>query len=332
MVYIPRHPQENVSQTSEQYIMVSIIVPIYNREKYLRRCIDSIVAQTYSDIEIILIDDGSMDASGQICDEYAQHDARIHVIHQENIGLSLSRILGIKQARSEYVMFVDSDDWIELNMVECMLKEAQTNGVDLVWCDFMLHFPKHKTFSNIPFKNNPSEMLKAIYEEKVHGCVWNKLYRTELWRNLEASKNDILEDMFYTTQILTKNPSMSFVSIPLYHYDQTPTDALSHIKDFWVKCLPNYEYCYQYLVTQQCSSIYKAALSVRALKSKIMMLNQGQLKDAQRYAVFANVNIRNYPVSFPISVIYWIGLNGGVIGRLLMNTYLRYSRKVAVNE
>lgn len=307
--------------------MVSIIVPIYNREKLLRRCVDSIVAQTYSNIEIILIDDGSTDASGQICDEYAAIDSRFRVLHQQNSGSSISRIRGIEMSRGDYIQFVDCDDWIEPNMVECMLSKAILESADIVWCDYVSHMPE-PIIVNIPFDSNPSEMLNAIYQFKVSGCLWNRLYRADLLHDLVVTEVDNKEDVFYTTQILIKNPSMCFVAQPLYHYDVTPTDSLTKKMDGMVTCIPNYEKCYEFLVENNCLTSYKTSLSTRALRSKIYLLNQRKFKDAQHVLSFANFDIRNYPISFPLSIVYWVGLNCGVIGRLLFSLYAKLLQKL----
>ena len=306
--------------------MVTIIVPIYNREKYLKRCIDSIIAQTYCDIEIILVDDGSTDNSGRICDEYAIKDSRIIVIHQQNVGSSLSRIKGIEMAHGDYIQFVDCDDWIEPYMVESMMNKAQAEDVEVVWCNYVMHTPEPVVFKT-PFDSSAFVMLNATYRFRISGCLWNKLYRADLLQELEASRTDFREDVFYTTQILSKNPSMSFVPLPLYHYDQIPSDSLTKKNDFEIACIPNYEQCYNYLVSRNCITPFKNALSYRSLISKIYLLNKGRYKEAQSLLTFANLNICNYPVTFPFSVIYWIAINCGVIGKTLFVFYKRLQRK-----
>ena len=115
--------------------LISIIVPVYNVEKYLSKCIDSIINQTYKNIEIILIDDGSTDSSGAICDKYALVDSRIHVLHIENSGVSNARNVGLNHATGDYIGFVDSDDYIEPNMYELLLEELIADDVDVVQCN-----------------------------------------------------------------------------------------------------------------------------------------------------------------------------------------------------
>ena len=115
---------------------ISVIVPVYNTEKYLHRCIDSILSQTFTDFELLLINDGSKDGSGAICDEYAAKDNRVRVFHKENCGVSSARNLGLDNVQGEWVLFVDSDDWMELTMLAKMYHAAIENNADCVYCDF----------------------------------------------------------------------------------------------------------------------------------------------------------------------------------------------------
>ena len=116
---------------------VSVIVPVYKVEKYLKKCIDSILNQTYRDLEVILVDDGSPDQCGTICDRYGREDSRVHVIHKENGGLSDARNTGVERASGEYILFVDSDDYIEPELVEKTVKAAEKTGCDLVMFDYI---------------------------------------------------------------------------------------------------------------------------------------------------------------------------------------------------
>ena len=116
--------------------LVSVIIPVYNVEKYMRRCIDSIINQTYTNLEIILVDDGASDRSGKICDEYAQMDHRIKVLHKENGGLASARNAGIQIATGEYISYVDSDDWVETEFIEVLLKGCQDNNAKMSICRY----------------------------------------------------------------------------------------------------------------------------------------------------------------------------------------------------
>ena len=116
--------------------LVSIIVPVYKAEKYIHQCIDSLLAQTYRNIEVILVDDGSPDNCGKICDEYAAKDCRVKVIHQQNGGVSVARQTGIDHATGEYSIHADPDDWVEPNMIEELVTKAVADNADMVICDF----------------------------------------------------------------------------------------------------------------------------------------------------------------------------------------------------
>ena len=176
---------------------VSIIVPVYKVESYLHRCVDSILAQTFSDFELILVDDGSPDSCGAICDEYARQDSRIHVIHQENGGLSAARNAGIDWAfansDSQWLTFVDSDDWIHPQMLEAMWNAAQKDGTPVVVCGY-LQYTCNATLA------------------------WGKLYEKRCFETLRYPVGRIHEDEYLTYQILFRVPQISVIPAPLYAY------------------------------------------------------------------------------------------------------------------
>ena len=132
--------------------LISIIVPIYNIEKHIVRCLDSILAQTYHNIEVILIDDGSTDNSGKICDQYSSADTRINVFHKQNGGLVSARNLGLESARGDYIGFVDSDDWIEPNMYERMYNNLKNNNSEICICNYIIDTIYHSINIKLPFE------------------------------------------------------------------------------------------------------------------------------------------------------------------------------------
>lgn len=168
---------------------LTIIVPVYKVEPYLRRCIDSILNQTFRDFELILIDDGSPDNCGAICDEYAEKDGRITVIHQKNQGVSAARNAGLDIARGTYLGFVDSDDWIEPEMYETMITTAKEKNVDVVVCGFSIfdEFGEHSGISNREEGYLSQQQLhEDIYQvpNPLDGVCWNKLLLGERVKNL----------------------------------------------------------------------------------------------------------------------------------------------------
>jgi len=158
---------------------LSIIVPVYNVEPYLRKCLESIKAQTFTDFEAILIDDGSTDQSGTICDEYASDDIRFIVIHQNNSGASAARNKGLDIAKGEYIAFIDSDDWIESEMFEKMIYQAENSKADIVGCDFRQHdgndYRKHISNKQDFTKQ---DLLKDVFgtPSTMLGVCWNKIF------------------------------------------------------------------------------------------------------------------------------------------------------------
>jgi glycosyltransferase involved in cell wall biosynthesis len=139
---------------------ISVIIPVYQAEDFLAKCVDSVLAQTEHDLEVILVDDGSTDHSGNICDEYATRDSRVHVIHKENAGVSAARNSGIAAATGEYIGFVDSDDWIEPNMYERLLEEANKSDADIVMCDATTVFEDGRTQADTITQLSQNSILK----------------------------------------------------------------------------------------------------------------------------------------------------------------------------
>ncbi len=205
-------------------IKVSIVVPIYNVEKYLDRCIKSILNQTYKNIEIILVDDGSADESGAIADRYADTDDRIRVIHKANGGLSDARNAGIDICGGEYICFVDSDDAIDSRYVSCMLEACQKNDADIAICRFEnveADYTVHEGNITVAEEVMTSiEALQSIYSANNVNTVvaWNKLYSAKLWKDVRYPKGRIHEDEATTYKLLHKAKKVVSLDTVLYYY------------------------------------------------------------------------------------------------------------------
>lgn len=206
---------------------VSIIVPVYQVEKYIRQCIDSILAQTFTDFELILVDDGSKDRSGQICDEYAGMDKRVKVIHQKNSGAAAARNSGMDQAIGDYFLFVDSDDYVVPTMVECLYEKVVKEKADIAVCNYLYFFEndREKDFStNIKSEVLPgTEIFYNRKNERNYGIwtvVWNKLYRKETVGKVRFRFGRYFEDEFWANDIYQMD--IKVVTIPecLYYYRQ----------------------------------------------------------------------------------------------------------------
>ena len=208
--------------------MISIIVPVYDVEPYIHQCIDSIINQTYKDLEILLIDDGSPDNCGAICDEYAKQDSRIRVFHTENKGLSAARNLGLKEAKGEYIGFVDSDDWIEPDMYEVLLRELEENEANVCICGHYAEYAD-KISALHPSKAvyTTEEAFRALLEWKYKSSVWNKLYQRECFRNITFPEGRYYEDIQTTLLVLMQSPKIVLISESEYHYRQYREGSIS---------------------------------------------------------------------------------------------------------
>lgn len=221
---------------------VSIIVPVYNAEKYLSRCLDSLVEQNLSDIEIIVVNDGSSDSSIKILEEYRQKDNRIKIIHKTNEGVSSARNLGVELAVGEFIGFVDSDDWVDKEMYEVLYDTAIEESADIIMCTYIREFGSHskEKIFNLPRKisyndeevktNIMRRLIGPVNEEIANpelldawGTVWTKLYRTDLIKRNNLTFSDLREigtneDSLFNILAAFHAQSFIFLNTPYYHY------------------------------------------------------------------------------------------------------------------
>lgn len=203
--------------------MISIIVPVYNVEQYLKKCVESLINQTYKDIEIILVDDGSTDNSGNICEELSKTDARIKVIHKSNGGLSSARNAGIDVAKGKYLAFVDSDDFVELNMYETLLDGVKKTGKDISCCgrvvDIFGQYCNKEFVIDSPRSFTKEETIKEIlYLETIDVSACDKLYNKTLFSDIRYPEGKISEDAAIIFEIIEKSNGVYHVGVPFYHY------------------------------------------------------------------------------------------------------------------
>ncbi len=210
--------------------LISIIVPVYNVEKYIRECLDSILAQSISSFELILVDDGSKDSSGEICEEYASRDKRVKVIHKENGGLSSARNAGMEIAKGEYVCFVDSDDGIKTDYLEKLYGAIASCGADLAFCDIEATrlgelteetkaLVKENAFLEISDSDVKSWLTDHISKEYVLMVVaWNKMYTRALLKDLRYQEGRIHEDEFMINGLIPRIKKAIFIPDKLYCY------------------------------------------------------------------------------------------------------------------
>lgn len=202
-------------------VKVSVIVPVYNVEKYLRKCLDSVLKQTLKEIEIILINDGSTDYSGEICNEYSKKDSRIKVLHKKNEGIATARNSGLEIAIGEFIMFVDSDDWIEENMVETMYLKAKENNLDVVQAQYLRTDNIKSNCSINKFSNNIIEELKReVISGNLYTYVWDKIYKRSfiISDKIKFREKYIFEDWYFFMDVITKCNNYSIINDVVYNY------------------------------------------------------------------------------------------------------------------
>ena len=212
--------------------MVSVIIPVFNTELYLGNCIKSVLSQSFRNLEIILVDDGSTDSSGMLCDYYAVLDKRVKVFHQKNKGLSVARNEGVKMANGKYLCFVDSDDWVSEDYVETLYENAVRFKADVSFCGFYgwngnAWRNMHEAEQNIPFRIRRKEIWRLLArtgsdsEESIPLIVaWNKIIRTDIARKISFPENKWHEDEFYVHRLFAKTANCVGTKRQLYFYRQ----------------------------------------------------------------------------------------------------------------
>lgn len=317
--------------------LISVVVPIYNVQKYLEECLISICNQTYKQLEIILVDDGSTDNSGKICDKYKQLDSRIQVIHKENGGLSDARNTGLKYSNGNYIVFIDSDDYISFEMIERMLEYKEKYQADIVMCQY---FNVYKNQEH-EFVTEDKESIQMTGEEAFYeflvgnlpGMVvaWNKLYDIKLFKDnkIQYPKGKIHEDCYTTYKLYLKADRVVYLYDKMYAYRHRKgsiTQAIDLNKEYMIveaykeimdttaewkdKFLTQIEY--RYLISNlqyishvrnigQMKYIYKAQKNVCSINYQKNMLLKGQQK--MRIYILAFFPIIVIPMNITINFI-----------------------------
>lgn len=206
---------------------ISVIVPVYKAEKYLHKCVDSLLAQTFPNFEILLIDDGSPDNSGKYCDEFALKDNRIRVFHKENGGVSSARQFGLDNARGEYVIHADPDDWVETGMLEDLYKKAIEDDADMVICDFWIESDYGCIYETQYIAEHDSySIIEGLLGHKIHGSCWNKLVRKSCFENVKfPNKLDFCEDLYVNLLLVHQGFKVCYLNKAFYHYNYLTSEA-----------------------------------------------------------------------------------------------------------
>lgn len=269
----------------EQTPMVSIIVPVYNVEQYLSQCLDSLVNQTYQNIEIICVDDGSTDASSEILTEYVLKNSKVRVIRQENSGISAARNVGFSFTTGQYVMYVDSDDWIDVCTCEKAVFKAEEHAADLVMWPYIREFPDHsapkaifseeKTFHAAECRELQRRMVGLLGTELAHPenadalcTVWGKLYRRELIAQNEIHFTDLqrigtYEDGLFNLHYLAHVKNVTYIPDYLSHYRKNSGMTSKYRKELAAQWKNLFSDMRSYIELEKCGDDFDAALNNR---------------------------------------------------------------------
>lgn len=208
--------------------LVSILLPVYNVEQYLPQCLDSVINQTYKNLQIVLIDDGSKDGSWAIIQEYAKRDNRIEIYHQENQGVAATRNHLLEKVKGDYVLFVDSDDWIELDMVEFLVEKSRTKDADIVVCGMVKNDEACSEEYREEVMDQETTVKKFLFHKELSGSLWNKLVKTSLLQDIRFDNRiSYGEDALFVWRILQKVNKVLLTDKTFYHY-RINDSSISH--------------------------------------------------------------------------------------------------------
>ena len=294
---------------------ISIIVPVYNVEKYLSRCLDSILSQTFSDFEILLINDGSTDNSGGICDKYAKKDKRIRVFHKNNEGVNRARNTGLDNAKGDWITFVDSDDWIDKDMYYKLYNEAILSEADIIMCDFYIYYNQNSKdlIKSVSTESSKEDIIKNYILSFTSLC--NILVHRSLYDNhrLRIPENfSVCEDFWLSVQLFYYAKKISSVHIPLYFYNRENINSILNNpnKTRYIDECKVYLDILSFFKNKNVLSLYQKEVSWRILKSKQdLVLNPSMHKEFLQLYPDSNKYILSCPdflCNKKIKILMWL--------------------------
>ena len=294
--------------------LVSVIVPVYNVEKYLNRCIESILGQSYKNFEVLLIDDGSTDSSGRLCDALATKDKRVKVFHQNNKGISAVRNFGIERASGNLVAFVDSDDWIDEHFLRDNINFMVQENADMVFFGFYEVFNDHRV-KHLPNIKNDSDLIKDRFLTADLPVVpWNKIYRKCVFKGIQYPEGMKNEDYFLMPYIVEKCKKISYNCNIYYYYNKTNATSImsniSNLRSLYTEIIlaKNYiqvceENRFENLCIVNLIRIHKQTYKLLALNMINQTLSNSEIEDVENTAFdsrIINMYYRNMPLAYKL--------------------------------
>lgn len=264
--------------------IVSIVVPVYNVEKYIARCLNSLINQTYKKIEIIVVDDGSEDNSGTLCDEFGQKDDRIQIIHQRNKGLSAARNTGLRYCNGKYVCFIDSDDFVAVEFIECMLSNIKKSEADIIQCKVRA-FINESDLNKLLMSNDfcvysGRDMCHNLLNDVIEGSgvVQNKLYKSELFIRHKFIEGKIHEDEYIVYRLFYES-NVAVLESELYYYQSKRPDSITH-SEYSIRRLDGVEAARERMLFFKKQNEMKLCDEARAAYCRMILDNICELKHA----------------------------------------------------
>ena len=310
---------------------ISIIVAVYNAEGYLKRCIDSLLAQTFTDFEILLIDDGSTDKSADICDNYAAEDCRLRVFHNENRGIGSTRHFGILHAQGEYTIHVDSDDWVEPDMLESLYAEATRNNADMVICDYFEDTGNNSKYVEQRLKSLDNQDVILGLLTTLYGSCWNKLIRLACYKQYSINFIEGLnygEDLLVLVRLVSNPIKVHYLPSAFYHYDRTINEnsyTQTMTKEMFMYRETFIGYLYEYVKGEA----FQPYITSKLITLAYLAIRYDVYSADEFYLKYARIS--NYPIITdhthirPERIFVWIALHLGYsVARTLMNLKLKY--------
>ena len=279
--------------------LISIIIPVYKVEKYLEKCIESVLKQTYTNLQIILVDDGSPDNCGKICDEYAKKDSRIEVIHKANGGLSDARNVGISKAKGRYIGFVDSDDYIKEDMYEILLNLIKKYDADVSICNLYDVIDGNEYIRNkengIREYSRLDILKEVLLDKNIQSYAWNKLYKKELFDEVKYPIGKKYEDIGTTFYIFEKCNKIVVTSEPEYYYLKRSDSLVNNVTestvfDYMELILQRYLYINDNIKELKQYNDYYLVRTLLTANNDIKELKQIEEKTKQKYNELYNIS------------------------------------------
>lgn len=299
--------------------LISIIIPIYNTEKFLHKCINSALAQTLKDIEVLLINDGSTDNSGIICDKYVCKDKRIQTIHIPNSGVCHARNKGLEIAKGEYILFLDSDDWIDPDMIEVLYHLIQTNHADLSTCGYNIENENGEIIYNIKemktYTLSKWDAIHSLFHDKYYrykGNLCDKLYDKKIIDSNQLRFNENIyynEDRLFIFQYMNCCQSVSYTTVPYYHYIMRSSSAMNSFQNTYNKKLITFMDAFDIMTTYSITFPHAIQRSISAdyVKTSISFFykNQRYIPISEIWNRVKTIVKNNFKVlSFPQKIKY----------------------------